>query len=233
MNKMMYILCLMIAWGLVACGGEDGDPNAWLYGDWLKEPVALYSSDVVVFDQNGTWTQYEDYLKTDSRYEGTWSISGSEITLTGEGTGTYAYQKISDTQFSISSGEGSQMYYKKDAYVLNQGIESATSLSTASNWVATNLSAGEVKWFYFDAVAGTGYRVHWDDETMGSGTYTCDVEGSAYNEDFSIQFFEDVNAGYNLAQPLTNQQSGKVYVYFKGNSPSDNGTFAVCVSTIE
>ncbi|MCK4906887.1 MAG: Ig-like domain-containing protein [Spirochaetes bacterium] len=105
---------------------------------------------------------------------------------------------------------------------------------TLGNWVSGSLTAGEIKWHYFNATAGKTYGVYWDDSYQGSGSYTSDIKVSAFNSDFSVTNFSHVDSGYNTPELIQADSSGKYYIkveeYYSGSS---HGTYAIKVEEME
>jgi hypothetical protein len=106
-------------------------------------------------------------------------------------------------------------------------------LAVDSGWtVGNNPTEEDQSLYYFTGVSGNTYYVWWDDDWEGSGTYSGDLEVSAYQENMSTAYFEQVDSGYNTSQPVT-IVAGETTVFVLAEPYSGVGTggFAIAVTS--
>ena len=92
------------------------------------------------------------------------------------------------------------------------------------------ISSGEVKWYYYNVPESGSYNIYWDDFFEGSGSYTCDIKVSAYQEDKKTSYYEEVNSGFTNSQNLLLNKNGRVYIKVDGYyRESCSGSYAIMI----
>jgi len=106
------------------------------------------------------------------------------------------------------------------------------SLPLTENIWATGAitTAGGEFWFCFNVVAGTTYRLWWNDSHQGDGTKTMDTAVYAFFPD-GTGIFARSDSQWNSPRVFTPTQSGTVRIRFTGWSASNVGTFGIVYST--
>jgi len=107
---------------------------------------------------------------------------------------------------------------------------------TADKWtdgIITSVT-NEV-WYSFDVIAGTTYRVWWNDSyssTTGDGSKTLDIKVSGYHSDeTSITGFTDSDTAWSTAKSFTPSANDTVLLKVVPYTPSYTGTFGIVYST--
>jgi hypothetical protein len=182
--------------------GEYGGGSVQLY--WDQVPGAL------------SYNVYRDNQYTGNTYDSYYSESGLSV-------GTYYYRVAA---VSSSGSEGSRTD-SVSVTVPGGGDDfppSSYMSLTPGQWTGGSLSAGQAVWYAFTA-AGGSYDISWDDSYEGSGSYSCDIKVSAYDNSGNT-FFSGIDSAYSTPRQITGY-SGLIYLKVQGYSSSSTGTYAI------
>ncbi|MDH5721522.1 MAG: DUF4215 domain-containing protein, partial [Spirochaetia bacterium] len=92
-----------------------------------------------------------------------------------------------------------------------------------------NIPVTQLKYAAFNAVLGNTYIIYWDDILDGTGTYSGDIQVSAYYFDMS-PIFTNIDSGYTTGQQFTAIMGGPVYIEL---SPVSGGSVGVEVTSVD
>jgi hypothetical protein len=305
MKKFWILPVLLLSMGLAGCNmfgndGDDEDTEAYpIAGSWVNDSPATYSSDVVEFTSNGTYTIYSNYAMETVDSTGTWSLSNGILTIDGTETGSitavseneftwnadtyyrkgyepggnsyedfpfagswvedFAYTPETNVMEFVSDGT----YIEYSDYAMTTQSPSGTwAISSSGTWTisvkrlelesqaggtsaeitavsenkftwdgstyyrrgyepggnalsgaATTLTLGttyegvftekDTNLFSVTVEDGASYAISWDDSENGTGSYTGDIEVSAYNSDKTTAYFYQIDHGYDTPQTIT------------------------------
>jgi hypothetical protein len=167
---------------------------------------------------------YYKVYRDDSFIHETSSTSYTEY-FVPSGTHYYRVRAVS------SSGDEGELSSSRSVAVGGGGPQfppSEYTPLTEGSWTQGYIGAGDVKWYSFTASPGNAYEVSWDDSYRGSGSYTADIEVSAYSSSqtplFSPQ--ETVDTAYAAPQQISGY-SGTVYLKVQGFNSSETGSYAI------
>jgi len=103
-----------------------------------------------------------------------------------------------------------------------------TTLALSESYTPGTFSDSTGFGYYQVAVSpSTTYNIGWDDGWSGSGTYTCDVKVSAYNDDL-VSYFVNNDAAYSSPVLVTTASDQTVlYICVLPYGSGDSGTFGI------
>jgi hypothetical protein len=207
----------------------NGTGEAWVENNWG-----------FVFRANGTFDEiYNNGGMWEIDISGTYRTSGKNLILTYSETPTSSFSIT--VQYSVTGNTGTITFTEgpySETYIftrtkVNIGVFTPPSSSTSltnGQWVNGNISsAGSEIWYSFNTIAGTTYRIWWNDEYDGDGTKTLDIRVSAFYNDGTRIFNRD--DGWWSPASFTPSSNGLVYLRVAGWSSYDTGTFAIVYST--
>jgi hypothetical protein len=222
-------LVSFLAVGLFASclSGGGGDSGGWLVGDWVQTDAYGPHSDIITFSSGGTYTEYNDYEKSSIADSGTWSLSGSTLTL--DGYPIYSASKIDDNTISILAFGSSLIFYRKSTEP-NGLVFTLTpsSLTDDGAWMVESLSSNEMKLYNFTSVSGGTYELFWDDWDYGSSSYSIDIVVSCYQQNQSTLYFEEADLDHYFSGETVSLGAGEaMYVIVEGIDGAESGNFAL------
>jgi hypothetical protein len=98
---------------------------------------------------------------------------------------------------------------------------------TPGAWTSGSIStSGEVKMYRVDVTPETSYAVSWDDSYQGSGSYSLNIEVSAYRQDLTTAYFTGMDSGYANPRLIT-ALDNVIYIKVAAYSYTATGSFAV------
>ena len=108
-------------------------------------------------------------------------------------------------------------------------VISYTTLPLGEWTPGTIETSGDVLWYEANVTGGQAYSYSHDDSFQGSGTYTCDIDVTAYQEDMVTPYFNNLDSAWTSPQTI-NVPEGESKIYFKVRGyggGSNKGTFAL------
>lgn len=167
-------------------------------------------------------------------YDGDYGPTEGILVVTGAtgiaGSSTKARLVVlSSMTYQIEADTNGDGTYNWNSGILYWAEVSLTEITTFSQWIQGSISPGGTVWYYFNAIEGTQYNIYWDDSYSGSGSYTADIEVSAYREDMTTSYFTDLDSGYSTPQNIMAQATERIYIKVEGYSSYSSGTFAIMV----
>jgi len=104
----------------------------------------------------------------------------------------------------------------------------------ADIWTAGSITSGgfNERWYSFNVVSGTSYRVWWSDSYDGSGDHTLDILVSAQYEN-GTSIFSGIDDAYNTPKTFTANQTGIVKIRAYPYSSGETGTYALTYSVFD
>jgi hypothetical protein len=226
-RTIFFALVSLLALGFVVSCSSGGGGGGWLVGDWVETDAYGPHSDIITFGSGGTYTEYDDYDKTSIFDSGTWSLSGSTLTI--DGAPIYSASKIDDNTISILAFGSTLFFYRKNTEPYGSVFTlTATSLTDDGSWMVKSLSPNEMKLYSFTSVAGGTYELFWDDWDYGSSSYSTDIVVSCYQEDQSTLHFEEADWDhYSTGETVLLGAGETMYVIVEGVDGAESGGFAL------
>ena len=222
----------------VSDGGSGGNVvnrtgEAWVGEFWNNRRGYIFSSD-------GTF----DFLREEGNFweisdSGTYMTSGSKLILTFRDSPaltfseTYNYSVSGNTLKMTMTREGisQTLTLAKTNIVIAVFTPPSSHIPlTNGQWVNGSINiAGSEAWYSFTVIAGTTYRVWWNDSYDGDYTKTLDVMVRAYNIN-GTQLFNEDSAWYS-PRSFTPSLNSTIFLRVTGYDDYDTGTFAIVYST--
>lgn len=201
------------------------DPSL-IYDSWIQTDSPFPTTQVTVFNSDGTFDVYNDYNETNFYMSGTYTIDSSTISLDmGMGATVYDYIIISPNQLELTFGMSVVNLYRKSAYPCG----TIPSITVNGGWVEVTLALGEITYLSFDGTLGTSYTVYWDDSFDGTGTYDADVYVATYHQDLATYIFSPTDSGYTFPRNFTATATETMYLEI--NAFFSGGTLAIRVTS--
>jgi clostripain len=136
------------------------------------------------------------------------------------------------------------------ATVTATSVKDATKLATATVTVtekpltfgawtdgefrADPYSSSYYVWYSFPAVAGTSYKVEWNDSANGDSTKTLNVSATCYHQDKNYTYFAYTDSGYGPnAKIFTATTTETAFIRIGRSSTSNTGTFSLRVEAMD
>lgn len=145
---------------------------------------------------------------------------------------TTSYYSGNGTTYAV----GSTITISSDLYLYPrwvQPIGSAINLPISTSWTVGNLTGSGTAIYYSVSVSpGQTYGISWDDDYSGSGTYTGDIQVTAYHVDAATEYFTERDSSYFSPSYVT-VPSGETTLYLlveSFNNSDSFGDFAIQVT---
>jgi hypothetical protein len=171
-----------------------------------------YTGDIIVSAYRGSISGTPLFSNVDSGYTSPRTIA--------------AYSSISTVILAVNPySNGGSGTYRIKYYPASSSSDGSTIPLSPDIWYANTLS-GNTQYYSFTALAGSSYRVTWDDGFNGSGNYTGDIKVSAYRGSTSeTSLFSNIDSGYTSPQTIAAYSSTSTIIL--AVSPYTNGTYRI------
>jgi hypothetical protein len=161
--------------------------------------------------------EFSEYFELPTKETGAYTLSNDNNTL------TLASDSVSDTYYRVggSNPPGGDTFPPANPTTLTNGQWTISSIT----------SSVHERWFAISVTSGTNYYVWWNDYD-GDGTYSLDVEATAYYSNQS-QIFSAIDIAWSTARSFTASSTGTVYIKVVPSSlyATSTGDFAIVYST--
>ena len=207
MKKGLVLMgALLSSFLLLASCTQGNGKEEWIVGFWVTEATYTPHSGVVVVRDDGTYSMYNNYACSGAPdVSGTWSLEDDILTVDGTPT---TITKVSDDEWYEDSNPP---LYRKGTEPGGSIFSQPETALAAGNWTDGDLPIQHSKKLYsFTSSSAGNYAVSWEDSSDG-GSYTGDINVSAYETDEATEIFYDHN-GTAPPQTVALGDSEKIFI---------------------
>lgn len=212
---------LLLSFLLLASCTQGNEKEEWIVGFWATEATYTPHTSVVEFSADGTYSIYDNYACSGApTVSGTWSLQGDVLASDGN---SYTITKVSDDEWIEPTGH---TLYRKGTEPEGSIFEQPETALTVGNWSDGDLPIQHTKKLYsFTSASAGNYAVSWEDSSDG-GSYTGDINVSAYKSDQPTEIFYDHN-GLTPPQTVALAASKKIFIIVEASF--SGGTYRIKV----
>lgn len=215
---------------MLACGEDNAgtetqipDISPYIFGNWIYDSDPNPVSDVITLSSNGNFTKFSNYAMTQINTNGTWTVQGATLQLSDGNS--YNVVTVYNTNHILFNGI--ELYRKETVIFTNGSVNAVLIPYNLPSYTNCILTAGEKKWFYFDASNGD-YYITCDDVTHTGSTYTADIKLTVFRENMTTIDLDEVDRDFTGSGYVNiNSYNGRIYIVVEGVTKSESGSFGI------
>ena len=189
----------------------DNTDNTWITGFWVDSHSYAPYTDVIDFNADGNYYNYDNYDITGFLSSGTWSLNGDILTFNGV---PYAIEKVDNNQFLLM-GE----YYNRRGNEPGGNIFNHTVPILIPSTIHTEyIMYKELQLYSITAQSDNDYTIRWNYFEEFYIGYIANIIVSAYKADQITPFFVECDNRYFSQQTVTLSQDEKIYIIVEAYS---------------